>query len=52
MSNEVPPGITVSGTLQRQAYVTNATLIAGTTGRTTRPFPVTLDPADLTRRVS
>jgi Uma2 family endonuclease len=39
-------------TLRRQAYITNATLIAGTTGRTTKPFPVTLDPADLTRRVS
>ena len=37
-------------TLRQRTYVTHATLTAGTKGRITRPYPVTLDPADLTRR--
>ena len=36
--------------LSRGRYVTRTTLVAGTLGRITRPFPVELDPADLTRR--
>jgi Uma2 family endonuclease len=43
------PRIVVS-TLSRGRYVTRATLTAGTTGRITKPFPVEIDPADLTRR--
>jgi len=39
-------------TLRQRNYVTHTTLMAGTTGRITRPFPVVLDPADLTRRAS
>ncbi len=39
-------------TLRQRNYVTHTTLTAGTTGRITRPFPVVLDPADLTRRAS
>jgi Uma2 family endonuclease len=36
--------------LSRGRYFTRTTLVAGTPGRITRPFPVELDPADLTRR--
>ena len=36
--------------LSRGRYVTRTTLDGGTLGRITRPFPVELDPADLTRR--
>jgi Uma2 family endonuclease len=42
----------VACTLRQRSYVTHTTLTAGTTGRITRPFPVILDPADLTRRAS
>jgi len=42
----------VACTLRKRSYVTHTTLTAGTTGRITRPFPVVLDPADLTRRAS
>jgi Uma2 family endonuclease len=44
------PRIVVS-TLSRGRYVTRTTLTAGTTGRITRPFPVEIDPAHLTRRI-
>lgn len=40
----------VASSLSRGRYVTRTTLDAGTLGRITRPFPVELDPADLTRR--
>jgi hypothetical protein len=40
----------VACALSRGRYVTRTTLVAGTLGRITRPFPVELDPADLTRR--
>jgi Uma2 family endonuclease len=40
----------VACSLSRGRYVTRTTLDAGTVGRITRPFPVELDPADLTRR--
>jgi Uma2 family endonuclease len=40
----------VACSLSRGRYVTRTTLVAGTPGRITRPFPVELDPADLTRR--
>jgi Uma2 family endonuclease len=36
--------------LSRGRYVTRTTLTAGTRGRITKPFPVELDPGDLTRR--
>jgi Uma2 family endonuclease len=39
----------VVGSLSRGRYVTRTTLEAGTLGRITRPFPLELDPADLTR---
>jgi Uma2 family endonuclease len=42
----------VACTLRQRNYVTHTTLTAGTTGRITRPFPVVLDPAHLTRRAS
>ncbi len=42
----------VACTLRRQAYITSATMTAGTTARISKPFPMTLDPADLTRRTS
>jgi Uma2 family endonuclease len=44
------PRIVVSA-LSRGRYVTRATLTAGTTGRITKPFPVEIDPAQLTRRI-
>ena len=44
------PRIVVSA-LSRDRYVTRSTVIAGTSGRITRPFAVDIDPADLTRRV-
>jgi len=40
----------VACSLSRGRYVTRTTLDAGTVGRITRPFPVELDPAELTRR--
>ena len=40
----------VASSLSRGRYVTRTTLDAGTVGRITRPFPLELDPADLTRR--
>jgi len=40
----------VACSLNRGRYVTRTTLDAGTVGRITRPFPVELDPAELTRR--
>jgi Uma2 family endonuclease len=40
----------VACSLSRGRYVTRTTLDAGTLGRITRPFPVELDPAELTRR--
>jgi hypothetical protein len=40
----------VACALSRGPYVTRTTPVAGTLGRITRPFPVELDPADLTRR--
>jgi Uma2 family endonuclease len=40
----------VACSLSRGRYVTRNTLDAGTVGRITRPFPVELDPADVTRR--
>ncbi len=40
----------VACSLSRGRYVTRTTLDADTVGRITRPFPVELDPADLTRR--
>jgi Uma2 family endonuclease len=40
----------VACSLSRGRYVTRTTLDAGTLGRITRPFPVELDPVDLTRR--
>ncbi len=43
------PKIVVSA-LSRGRYVTRTTVAAGTRGRITRPFAVTLDPADLVRR--
>ena len=36
--------------LSRGRYVTRTTVLAGTRGRITRPFPVELDQAELTRR--
>jgi len=42
----------VACSLSRGRYITRATLVAGTTGRITRPFAVELDPADLTRRTA
>lgn len=44
------PRIVVS-TLSRGRYVTKSTATAGTRNRITRPFPVEIDPADLTRRI-
>jgi Uma2 family endonuclease len=44
------PRIVVS-TLSRGRYVTRTTLTAGTTGRITKPFPVEIDPAHLSRRI-
>ena len=40
----------VACSLSRRGYVTRTTLDAGTLGRIPRPFPVELDPAELTRR--
>jgi Uma2 family endonuclease len=45
------PRIVVS-TLTRGRYVSRSTLTAGTLARITKPFPVEIDPAQLTRRVS
>jgi Uma2 family endonuclease len=42
----------VACSLSHGRYVTRTTLVAGTPGRITRPFPVELDPADLTRRTA
>ncbi len=39
-------------TLRQRTYVTHATLTGGTSGRITRPYPVMLDPAELTRRTT
>jgi Uma2 family endonuclease len=43
------PRIVVS-TLTRGRYVTRSTVTAGTAARITKPFPVQIDPAQLTRR--
>jgi Uma2 family endonuclease len=42
----------VACSLSRGRYLTRTTLAAGTPGRIARPFPVELDPADLTRRTT
>ncbi|HEY5356696.1 MAG TPA: Uma2 family endonuclease, partial [Streptosporangiaceae bacterium] len=42
----------VACSLSRGRYLTRTTLVAGTPGRIARPFPVELDPADLTRRAT
>ena len=42
----------VACSLSRGRYLTRTTLVAGTPGRIARPFPVELDPADLTRRTT
>ncbi len=39
-------------TLRQRNYVTHTTITAGTRGRITRPYPITLDPATLTRRTT
>jgi Uma2 family endonuclease len=42
----------VACVLSRGRYVTRTTLAAGSRGRITRPFPVDLDPADLSLRTA
>lgn len=46
-----PPKIVVSS-LSRGRYVTRTTLIAGTTGRITRPFTLEVDPAQMISRTT
>ena len=45
------PAVVVQS-LRRGRYATLTTLAAGQRGRVTRPFPVELDPAGLTRRTA